>query len=462
MVRFLLSLTFISSIVSCSDSPENDSTVFFSGEIVNPTSDYVVLYHKDTFVDSVKLNDKNQFSFQLDTLDDGLYHFDHTPELQYVYLSKGDSLVARLNTVEFDESLVFSGKGSEINNFLIEIFLQNENEEELMKDFYGLDPGAFSQKIDSLYKDKLALLGELNTDGQLSQQALAMAEASVYYNTFITKEKYPFYHKKETGEETIHELGDNFYSYRKKINFNNEALTYLKPYFDFMKWHIGNVSYMTCLDDCSNNKKPVSDRLHFNKHKLAIVDSIVIEKELRNNLFRNIAVDYLKWEHNPDKESITFINEFKSLSTNEEHGKEIDLLYKGIQNLQPNNTIPDIAVLNFNDEKLSLKDLASKKENTVFYFWTAAQKGHFRNISRHIASLEKKHPNYNFIGINLRTSLPQWKQLMSENNLDKEKQFYGEDFKELQMAMIIDGLNKCVITKDTVVVDGFANLYTSL
>ena len=462
MVRFLLSLTFISTIVSCSDAPENGATVFFGGEIVNPTSEYVALYHKDTFVDSVKLDDKNHFSFQLDGLENGLYHFDHTPELQYVYLSKGDSLVARLNTVEFDESLVFSGKGSEINNFLIEIFLKNEGEEELIKDFYNLDPKAFSAKIDSLHNDKLALLNDLRTDDKFPQDALAMARASVDYNTFINKEKYPFYHKKKTGEETIHEPGDGFYSYRKEIDFNNKSLTYLKPYFDFMKWHIGNVSYMTCLENCSTNKKPVSDRLHFNKHKLAIVDSLVVEKELRNNLFRNIAVDYLKWEHSPNKESVAFINEFKMLSTNEDHKEEIDLLQKGIENLQPNNALPDIAVLNFNDEKLSLKDLASKKENTVFYFWTAAQKGHFRNISKHIVSLEEKYPNYNFIGINLRTSHSQWKQLMRENNLDKEKQFYGENFKELQMAMIIDGLNKCVITKDSVVVDGFANLYTSL
>jgi len=462
MVRLLLGITLLSTFASCSDSSKSSSSVFFGGEIVNPTSDYVVLYHKDNFVDSVKLDENNHFSFHIDTLENGLYHFDHTPELQYVYLSKGDSLVARLNTVEFDESLVFSGKGSEINNFLIEIFLQSESDEESIKNYYRLDPGAFSHKIDSLYNEKMALLTELNSDNQLPERALAMGEASVYYNNFITKEKYPFYHKKETGEETIHELGDDFYTYRKEIDFNNEDLTYLKPYFDFMKWHIGNISYMKCLDDCSTNKKPISDRLHFNKHKLALVDSIVVEKELRDNLFRNIAVDYLKWEHNPDEASIAFMDEFKSLSTNENHKQEIDLLYQGIQNLQPNNTLPDIAVLNFNDERVSLKDLATGKENTVFYFWTAGQKGHFINVNKHIASLQEKYPDYNFLGINLRTSHSQWKQLMSENNLDKNKQFYGENFRELQMAMIIDGLNKCVIAKDTVVVDGFANLFTSL
>ncbi|WP_240905177.1 TlpA family protein disulfide reductase [Flagellimonas oceani] len=462
MVRFLLSLTFVSSLVSCSDSSENATTVFFGGEIVNPTSDYVVLYHNDSYVDSVKLDDKNHFSFQLDNIEDGLYHFDHSPELQYVYLSKGDSLLARLNTVEFDESLVYSGKGSEINNFLIEIFLKNESEEELMKDYYTLDPEDFSKKIDSLHSNKVALLQELNADEQFHPKALAMAEASIDYNTYISKEKYPFYHKKKTGEETIHDLEDEFYSYRKNIQFNNKDLTYFRPYFDFMKWHFGNMAYMTCLEDCSTDKKPVVDRLHFNKHKLNLVDSMVKQTELRDILFRNVAMDYLLREHTPSEEATVFIEKFKSLSSNPEHKEEIELLYNGIKNLQPNTTLPNIMVKNFNGEEVSLKKLANHEENTVFYFWTADQKTHFKNVNKHILSLKGKYPNYNFIGINVRTNSAQWKQLMDEYKMDKSKQFFGENFKELQMAMIIDGLNKCVIAKDTVVVDGFANLYTSL
>ena len=463
MVRFLLGITLFSTFVSCSDSSETRSSVFFGGEIVNPTSDYVVLYHNDSYVDSVKLDDQNRFSFQLNNIEDGLYHFDHTPELQYVYLTQGDSLLARLNTVEFDESLVYSGKGSEINNFMIEVFLKNENEEDLVNSYYELDPEAFSKKIDSLHSAKIDLLKELDIDNQLTPMALAMAQASIDYNTYINKEKYPFYHKKETGEETIHELDDDFYGYREKIDYNNKDLTYFRPYFDFMKWHFGNISYVACLQNCSTNKKPVSDRLHFNKHKLALVDSIVKQEELRNILFRNVAMDYLLREHNPSEEATVFINKYKSLSTHKDHQEEIDLLYSGIKNLQPNATLPNIAVKNFNDEEISLKDLANNnKKNTVFYFWTADQKRHFRNVNKHIVSLEKKYPHYNFVGINLRTNFTQWKQMMDEYKLDKDKQFFGENFKELQMAMIIDGLNKCVIAKDTVVVDGFANLYTSL
>jgi hypothetical protein len=462
MVRFLLSLTFVFSILSCSSTPENGSTVFFGGEIVNPTSKYVVLYHNDAYIDSVQLDHENHFLFQLDSIEEGLYHFDHSPELQYVYLSKGDSLLARLNTVEFDESLVYSGTGSVINNFLIEIFLTHEEEEPLMNDYFNLDPEAFSEKIDSMHAAKMALLKELNSDNELTPRALAMAEASIDYNMYINKEKYPFYHKKETGEETIHELPEAFYDYRKNIELDNKDLTYFRPYFDFMKWHFGNVAYMTCMDQCSTNEKSKIDRLHFNKHKLGLVDSIVKQPELRDILFRNIAMDFLLREHKPSEEATAFIEKFKSLSTNNEHQEEIDLLYTGIKNLQPNTTVPDIAVKDINNQSISLKSLANDKKNTVFYFWTAEQKKHFINVNTHIATLETKYPHYNFVGINLRTNFDQWKQLIEENKLDTDKHFHGDNFKDLQMAMIIDGLNKCVIAKDTLVVDGFANLYTSL
>ncbi|USD25248.1 TlpA family protein disulfide reductase [Flagellimonas marinaquae] len=463
MVRLLLGLTVLSSLVSCSGTSENKSSIYFGGEIVNPTSDYVVLYHNDAYVDSVKLDNNNHFAFRFDNIEEGLYHFDHAPELQYVYLSKGDSLLARLNTVEFDESLVYSGKGSEINNFLIEVFLKNEKEEDIVKDFYVMDPETFSKKIDSLHTAKMNHLKDLALENEFSDRAYAMAEASIDYNTYITKEKYPFYHKKRTGEETIHELDDSFYEYRKKIDLNNKDLTYFRPYFDFMKWHFGNMSYTACLEDCtSDNKEPVVDRLHFNKHKLALVDSLVHQVELRDILFRNVAMDYLLREHKTSEEASAFIEKFKKLSSNDQHKEEIDLLYKGIKNLQPNTALPNLLVKNMNNEEVSIKELANNKKNTVFYFWTAEQKRHFRNVNQHITSLEEKYPHYNFIGINLRTNYNQWQQLMEEYQLDTNKQYFGENFKELQMAMIIDGLNKCVIAKDTVIVDGFANLYTSL
>ena len=78
------------------------------------------------FVDSLKLDDKNRFLTKLDNHKNGLYKFYHNREYQYINLEKGDSLLLRLNTFAFDESLFFTGKGAEKNNFYIELFLLNE------------------------------------------------------------------------------------------------------------------------------------------------------------------------------------------------------------------------------------------------------------------------------------------------------------------------------------------------
>ena len=104
---------FLIVLAGCGKGQKSSSNVFFAGEIVNPTSGHVILYKADTVIDTALLDEHNRFSFRLDSVSNGLYHFNHGQEYQYVYLKKGDSLAIRLNSVAFDESLVFSGKGEE-------------------------------------------------------------------------------------------------------------------------------------------------------------------------------------------------------------------------------------------------------------------------------------------------------------------------------------------------------------
>lgn len=460
MKRFLLFLTAC-SLVSCGEKNTNKDTVYFAGEIVNPTSEYVVLFKNDVVVDSAKLDDNNRFVFSIPDIDEGLHHFDHSPELQYVYLEKGDSMLVRLNTMAFDESLVFSGSNEEVNNFLIEMYLNYEDEERLVYSFYKLHPEAFSHKIDSLRDQKLEELDNLVIGETLSEEAFAMAKASVDYNSFLYKEKYPFYHKKKTGEEIIHNLDSTFYDYRSALSLNEKDLTYFRPYYDYMKYHFGNLSYMACMKDCGMDVHAMKNsHLHFNGHKLVLIDSLVTETELRDNLFRNVAMDYLLKVHESNSDCDKFISKFEKLCSNEAHVSEIKHLYEGIKSLQPKNEIPDIPVQDIAGNTSSLKEI-SKNNNVVFYFWTGTQRRHFKNVTKHVKKLEKLHPDHKFVGINLRTTRDQWMHMMAENNVDTLNQYWGKDFEQVQNALIIDGLNKCVITEDTLIVDAFANLYAS-
>jgi hypothetical protein len=68
------------------------------------------------------------FYAKFDSLLPGLYTFKHyfEPEYQYVYFDKNDSLMVHINSKDFDESIVFCGRGDEKNNFLMELYLKNE------------------------------------------------------------------------------------------------------------------------------------------------------------------------------------------------------------------------------------------------------------------------------------------------------------------------------------------------
>lgn len=452
---------FLFLICSCGNSKKDSSSISFAGEIINPTSDVVILHKGDSVLGSARLDENNRFSFKLDSLEDGLYHFYHRPEYQVVYLEKGDSLQIRFNTYDFDESLVFSGNGEEINNLLLELYLIHENEKSVLYSFYPLEPEAFIKKVDSLKESELQLLADLKVENPtLSKKALKMAQASVDYNSYILKEKYPFYHKKRKGEKTIHELPNNFYDYRKNINYKDKDLVYLGPYYEFMKDHFGNLSYMNCSHLCKGSDKDLRNQLHFNTHKMKLIDSLVQEKSLKDNLFRNVAVDYLLMAHDSQKNNKIFIDEFYKYASENKYQDEITTLYEGVKNIQPNHKIPDVMVVDTAGSKISLSEIAEGK-NVVFYFWTGTRKRHYEDMTKHVKKLSEKYKEYTFVGLNFNTEPKRWKSLLQINKLDPALQFRTDNYDELDDALVIYPLNKGIITKDGIIVNGFANMYTS-
>ena len=459
MNRTLLAL-FILLVYGCATTEKKGSAVYFAGEIVNPTSDYVVLYKGDMPIDSARLDEKNRFQISLDTIDEGLHHFYHSPELQYVFFENGDSLQIRLNTYYFDESLMFSGEGEEVNNFLVEMFLANEAEEELVYSYYSMEPKDFCKKVDSLSKRKMDQLLELQEESPMSEEAFELAKASILYNTYIHKEPYPYYHKKKKGEKSIHELPSDFYAYHKEVDFDNVELTYLRPYYNFMKYHMGNLSYLSCKQKCMTpDGKMVHNNLHFNTHQLRMIDSLIEQEELRDNLFRNVAFNYLL-KHDSEANTKAFIEEFHKLSGNNKHIEEINNLHKDILNLQPNKDMPELYVKNTSGESVSLKELSKDKE-IVLYFWSAVEKSHFKNIMQRVETLEQEYPNYTFVGINLRTDENRWRAMLEEYKLDTSQQYWADDYKEFAHTLVVYYPNKSIIAKDGKIVDAFANVYSS-
>ncbi|MFS4418455.1 DUF4369 domain-containing protein [Maribacter sp. 2307ULW6-5] len=446
-------------LLGCANREDGSRSVRFAGEIVNPTSDHVVLLKGRHVLDSAMLDGQNRFSFELDSLEDGLYNFKHAREYQYVFLEQGDSLQIRLNTTDFDESLVFSGENEEVNNFLLELFLANEEVERSMyTTHFDLGAEDFSREVERLRSDKIQSLNELLVETPLSEKAQELLRSSIDYSFYRFKEIYPFEHKRKLKESTLHKMPNDFYDYRKTVNYNNERLVYLRPYYEFMKSHFGNISYMSCAADCGGNGEAIRNKLHFHKHKLHVIDSLVKEKELRDNLFRNVAINYLLMEHDVPENNDAFIAAFEKVSHNNEHAEEIHGLYEAVQNIMPNNPLPDVALVDASGDTLSIASLA-KNHKAIYYFWSTGQKNHYRELFKQVGLLRQQHPDHRFIGICLNTEPGRWQAVLNEQGMDQTTQYRAANHKETTEKLVVWPMNKCIVVNNGLVVNGFANIY---
>ncbi|NJX17072.1 hypothetical protein HC176_16485, partial [Tamlana crocina] len=148
---------------------------------LNPTSDQIIIQRNGRILDTILLNDKNRFSYKIDSVEKGLYIIEHRPETQNVYISPGDSLLLRVNTLAFDESLHFSGKGFAKNNLMAEMFLQDESTGRLLLNFYKYTPQRFGEIADSIRSERERLLEKSNEKQKFSEEFINLSKDIIAY-----------------------------------------------------------------------------------------------------------------------------------------------------------------------------------------------------------------------------------------------------------------------------------------
>ena len=151
MRHFLWVLIICLITLGCKlERKRNKKGVFFGGQVVQPTSDYLTLYQGNNTIDTLYLDVNQRFEKQFDSLMPDLYKLEHVPEFQNVLFEKGDSLWVRFNATTMKESLVYSGTGAAKNNFLMGLTLDQERENRFLSNKYSLSSQDFNELIDSL------------------------------------------------------------------------------------------------------------------------------------------------------------------------------------------------------------------------------------------------------------------------------------------------------------------------
>ena len=209
---------------------------YVGGEIINPNTNYIVLTKNEALIDTVKLDGRNRFLYKINDFHEGFYTIRHGGEFQLILLEPTDSLLFRINTLDFDESLVYSGKGDKKNNYFINEYLQNEEDEKYIVELCQLDGITFQKRVDSLKISKLKALEHFIDKYEPSPLFIKIAKANIDYSYYSSKEVYPFVHYGKNKAAILKSLPENFYNYRKDINYNDNFLSSYHNYNKFLRY----------------------------------------------------------------------------------------------------------------------------------------------------------------------------------------------------------------------------------
>lgn len=447
-----LSIVLFSTLTSCKKVFEGDNYIaYFGGEILNPQDKFVLFMKDDEVIDTIFLDKNNRFMHKFDSLAPGLYTFKHNPEYQYIYFDKNDSLMVRVNTFDFDNSVVFCGRGDEKNNFLMELYLKNEADKSLMFDVFDRDVKGFEKNIDSSFAIRKSFYLKKKAEIGWDENFDLIAKASLDFHHITKKEIYPYAHQFRTGENIRTQLPKNYYNHRKNVDYNNAVLTNYSPYIKFVSSMLNNVALQSNKQDLNENS------LENNITKLNITDTLIKSEKVKNVVLNNVAMMYLLEDQNMYNNQ-KFIQRYLELSTDTEQEKEISEIYNSVQNLKVGNKLPKIDLIDSNNKVYDLQ--SSIKKPTVLFFWTTPAESHITAAHKKAQEFKAKFPNYDFIAININDTDSKWKNAIKKYNLTSNKELHAVDFEALKKQWVITKVHRVIILNaDGTIKNGFANFF---
>lgn len=453
-IKLLSFYIFLLSFYSCFNKNEDGEYVaYFGGEIVNPNNPYVLFCKDNIVIDSLKLDQNNRFFIKFDSLAPGMYTFKHEPEYQYVYFDKNDSIMVRVNSRDFDNSLAFCGKGDLKNNFLIDLYLRNEKDKNSMFKVFDYGLTEFTKTIDSsnLANEKFYLAKKQEI--KWSDEFDVFAKAAVNFQYYTKKELYPRVHNIRTGNDVFEELPSNYYDYRKNIDFDNVELANYAPFVMYLSHMLNNMGAI----NYHNHFTEADLALKTNINKMQIADTLIKNEKLKNNILDNIAFTYLLEDQNMVNNK-AFLESYHKFSTDKSKKNEIAKIGNAIQNLKVGNDLPEVDLIDINGNKF--KSTAFKPKKTVIFFWTGRAIAHFEGVHKKILDFKKKYPSYEYIAINLNDSQEDWLKFLKSYQITEITELRCANFEDIKAKWAINKIHRTIILDENgKIKNAFTNVF---
>jgi len=124
------------------------NTVSLNVKIANRFSDTITISSGRSFKQKVGINKKGEFQTTFEaSKDGGLYRLNDGNEGTTMFLKNGYDLTLTLDTKDFDETIVYKGKGANENNYLAKKALSDEKFEMDLEALFDADEATFKEAL---------------------------------------------------------------------------------------------------------------------------------------------------------------------------------------------------------------------------------------------------------------------------------------------------------------------------
>ena len=437
----LIILVSITVLLGCNNSQVCNST-YFGGKIINPKSNCIILFENEIPLDTFYLDKNNTFLGEIPSLHEGLFNFKHGNEQQYIYLQPKDSLLIRLNTWDFDETLVFSGKGAERNNLLIDSFLESERERRIFFQYYDLSPTEFSAKVSQVEKVKLDRYNDyINNHPEESDKFNDILKTALTFPLYSKVENYPLAHSAKINHDEHSVINKDFYKHREYISLDNDSLMFFYAYRDYVLSNLYNKVNSLGYDLNSDE---------FTVNLLKEISAELNDENSRNSMLRKIFIRHFYWKSSR-KINENIVNTYFDLTTNLEDKKLILNLTSDLRKIEEGDLLNDFKIIDYNKSHKSIRRLIKNKKS-VLYFWNPEFIGK-DFIASKIQYLSEKYPDLEFIGV----------RIYDDNKerifkLDIKSQYYLESNSKANSFLTSQLPRTILINKKGIVVNSYASL----
>lgn len=181
----------------------------FTAKITNRNSDTLVIKGANNFKQVIPIDKKEVFAATFEA-PQGFYRFSDGVESSTLFLKPGSEVNLTMNAKEFDETIVYKGKGTNESNFLAQQALKDEK---FQNEAFAKEAAEFKSLLDAKTKSDLENVEKGDFDPefktnlkksfeQFNQYAVQMYESAAKMKGFVGKPSAEFDYENHKGGKT--------------------------------------------------------------------------------------------------------------------------------------------------------------------------------------------------------------------------------------------------------------------